>query len=496
MWKSTIAPALVVSTFWLIVGGATTYYLHWQSKSLDRILEENVSSIRAANQMQQMIWRIQSAALSEISVQNSIPESRLVALESQFEQSLLLAESTTSTEDERACVRRIREAFTDYSDRLRRTRADVAITAVRMAELLPVVSRIIVNCEEVIRINEHVISDTSRRRQRLTAWIVLGRAVTLVIGPSLGLLLGFRLASQLNRSMTNISVTLQTVAGDLEHKIGRLEITPQATLPSIQRQLDLVADRMRGIVKELDQAREETMRAERLAAVGELAAGVAHEIRNPLTSVKLLMQTMQHRLHQSMPTETFDVVLEEINRMETTIQGLLDFARPPKLHRARHDLSQIVRRAVNLIEGKARQVDVSIITHFPENPIWVDVDAEQLHQVCINLLLNGIESMLQGGRFDIFVELNDDAGTARVRFADSGEGIPDNVLPRLFEPFVTSKAHGTGLGLAVSRRIIANHSGQLTAERRTEGGTVLMIELPMDRVPLHQLESHAHLVTG
>lgn len=496
MWKSTIAPALVVSTFWLIVGGATTYYLHWQSKALDRVLEENVSSIRAANQMQQMIWRIQSAALSEISVQHSIPESRLVVLESQFEQSLSLAESSASAEDERLCVRRIREAFNDYSDRLRRTRFDTTLTAVRMAELLPIVSRIIVNCEEVIRINEHVIRDTSRRRRELTAWIVWGRAVTLFIGPSFGLLVGFRLASQLNRSMTNISVTLQSVAGDLEHKIGRLEITPQATLPSIQRQLDLVADRMRGVVKELDQAREETMRAERLAAVGELAAGVAHEIRNPLTSVKLLMQTMQHRLRQSMPTETFDVMLEEINRMETTIQGLLDFARPPKLQRAFHDLAQIVRRAVNLIEGKARQVGVSIVTHFPASPVWVNVDAEQLHQVCINLLLNGIESMPAGGQLEIYVDLDDDADRARVRFADAGEGIPESVLPRLFEPFVTSKAHGTGLGLAVSRRIVVNHSGQLTAERRPGGGTVLMIDLPMDQVPSHQLESHAHLVTG
>lgn len=316
----------------------------------------------------------------------------------------------------------------------------------------------------------------------------------LIVGPGLGLLMGFRLAGQLRRSMTSISVRLQAVAGDLEQEIGRLEVTPEADLPAIQRQLDVIADRMRGVVQELHQARRDTMRAERLAAVGELAAGVAHEIRNPLTSVKLLIQTMQHRLRDNMPPQTFDVVLEEIGRMETTIQGLLDFARPPKLQRARHDLRQIVRRAANLTEGKARQNGVALATHLADEPVWVNADAEQLHQVCVNLLLNGIESMTTGGTFDIHVDA--DASVARVRFEDSGVGIPDNVLPRLFEPFVTSKDHGTGLGLAVSRRIVSNHSGRLLAENRPGGGAALTIELPLDHVPASRMESHAHAVAS
>ena len=496
MWKSIIAPAVVVSLCWLIVGGSTSYYLSWQDRALDRVLEENVTSIRAANEMQKTVWRMQSVVLQAARDRSRIPDETLKELESQFEQSLLAAESEANLTEEQLLVQRIREGFNDYSMRWRQTSTGMPADETTLAELLPLVPRITDPCEEVLRFNERMMRESSQRRQEFTTWVVWGRAAMLVIGPGLGLLLGFRLAGQLHRSITRISVRLQAVAGELEQEVGRLEVTPQANLPAIQQQLDVIADRMRCVMQELQQARHETMRAERLAAVGELAAGVAHEIRNPLTSVKLLIQTMQHRPEQTMPLQTIDVVLEEISRMETTIQGLLDFARPPKLYRARHDLRLIVRRAVNLTEGKARQNRVALVAHLADQPVWVNVDAEQVHQVCINLLLNGIESMTTGGAFNIHVTADDSTAVARVRFADSGVGIPHDLLPRLFEPFVTSKDHGTGLGLAVSRRIVSNHSGRLLAENRPGGGACLTIELPLDHVSVPRVESHAHAVAG
>jgi two-component system, NtrC family, sensor histidine kinase HydH len=496
MWKSIIALAVVVSLCWLVAGGATSYYLTWQDRALDRVLAENVVSIRAANEMEATVWRMQSVVLEAARNRSRVPDETLTKLESQFEQSLRHAESAAKVTEEKPLVRRIREEFADYSARWRRTSPDVIANEMALAELLPLAPKITEPCEQLMQLNEKLMENASRRRQELTAWLVWFRAGMLVIGPSLGLLFGFRLAGQLHQSITRISVRLQAVAGELEQEVGHLEVTPQANLPAIQKQLDVIADRMRGVVQELHQARRETMRAERLAAVGELAAGVAHELRNPLTSVKLLIQTMQHRPQENMPPQTFDVVLEEVSRMESTIQGLLDFARPPKLQRARHDLRQIVRRAANLIEGNARQNRVVLATHLGDEPVWVNADAEQLHQVCINLLLNGIESMTTGGVFDIHIAADETAAVARVRFEDSGAGIPDNVLPRLFEPFVTSKDHGTGLGLAVSRRIVSNHSGRLLAENRLCGGAVLTIELPLDHIPAPRTESHAHAAAG
>jgi signal transduction histidine kinase len=494
MWKRIIAPAVVVSLFWLIVGGATTYYLSWQDQELDRVLRENVSSIRSANEMQEVIWQMQSVARRAARHRTRIADQTLSELQARFERSLQ-AESSANVAEERPLVLQIRESFAEYVTLWRSANAR-QLGDNDTDELSALVSRITEPCQEFTRLNEQLLQQSSQRRQQLTAWIVGWRIAMLVIGPSLGLLMGLRLASQLHQSITRISVRLKAVAGDLEQEVGRLEITPEAELPAIQQQLDLVADRIRSVMQELSQARREAMRSERLAAVGELAAGVAHELRNPMTSVKLLIQTIQHRWKDSARPETFDVVMEEISRMESTIQGLLDFARPPRLQRARHDLRQIVRRAVNLTEGRARHSGVSLVTHLAEEPVWVNADAEQLHQVCINLLLNGIESMTTGGEFDIHVEADEPAALAYVRFEDSGLGIPNTVLPRLFEPFVTSKDHGNGLGLAVSRRIVSNHAGRLLAENRPGGGAALTVELPLDHVTASRLESHAHAVAG
>ena len=496
MWKSIIAPAVVVSLCWLLVGGSTSYYLSWQDRALDRVLAENVASIRAANEMEETLWRMQSVAMEAARDRSRVPDETLTKLESQFEHSLREAELAAKVAEEQPLVQRIREEFAEYAARWRRTSTDMVANEATLAELLPLTPEITEPCEQLMRLNEQLMQEASYRRQEFTTWIMWGRAAMLVIGPSLGLLLGFRLAGQLHRSITRISVRLQAVAGELEQEVGQLDVTPQADLPALQEQLDVIADRMRDVVQELHQARQETMRADRLAAVGELAAGVAHEIRNPLTSVKLLIQTMQHRIQPHVPPQTFDVVLEEISRMESTIQGLLDFARPPKLQRARHDVRQIVRRAANLIEGSAQQNGVILMPHFADRPVWVNVDAEQLHQVCVNLLLNGIESMTAGGAFDIHIEADEAKLVARVRFEDSGTGIPEHVLPRLFEPFITSRDRGTGLGLAVSRRIVLTHSGRLLAENRPGSGAILTIELPLDHTLIPRVESHAHPAAG
>lgn len=479
MWKTIIAPAVVVSLFWLIVGGATSYYLTWQSRAIDRILEENVTSIRAASILQETVWRMQSAAFHHFATRIEDDVFYENDLEARFQHALADAMSAAQTPQEETLVKTIQERFELYRSSWRGA-MDAGPNRMSTTQLFALASNVAKPCEQLLQLNDSLVLDASQRRQELTNWVVWGRGAMLVVGPGLGLWMGFRLAGQLGRSITNISISLQAVAGDLEQEIGRLELSPNADLPSIQHQLDLIAERMRHVVLELHQARKDAMRAERLAAVGELAAGVAHELRNPLTSVKLLIQTMQHRLTSNMPEETFDIVLEEISRMESTIQGLLDFARPPTLNRQLNDVRLIVQRAVNLTEGKARQNGVTVVAPCLSEAAWVNADAEQIHQVCVNLLLNGIESMGGGGKLHITIDVDRVANLVRIVFEDTGRGIPTNLLPRLFEPFVTSKEHGTGLGLAISRRIVSNHSGQLFAANRVGGGAILTIELPLE----------------
>ena len=215
--------------------------------------------------------------------------------------------------------------------------------------------------------------------------------------------------------------------------------------------------------------------------MGELVAGVAHELRNPLTSVKLLIQSAaQRHPERALTDRQYQVIQEEITRMERTIQGLLDFARPPRLHRLRHDLRDTLGRALNLMDGRAKHAGVALSTELPGQPVMVDADPEQLHQVFINLLLNAIESMTQGGSLSVAMQPSNPAGgECRVLFCDSGPGIPPSVVGKIFEPFVTSKERGTGLGLAVSRRIIDEHGGRLTGANRPDAGAVFIVELPV-----------------
>jgi signal transduction histidine kinase len=259
----------------------------------------------------------------------------------------------------------------------------------------------------------------------------------------------------------------------------RVSITKESSIEDVRLQAERVVDRLRQVGTELQSARKEVIRSDRLAAVGELAAGVAHELRNPLTSVKLLLQHVSKRASGfSIGESQLRLILEEVGRMEGTIEGLLDFSRTPTLNRIRHDLRETLRRSLNLVDGRLKQGRIELLTDLSTTPLWIDADAEQLNQVFVNLLLNSVEAMPNGGQLHITAVSGAEGKTVRVTVADTGEGIASDVMPRLFEPFATSKERGTGLGLAISRRIVTDHSGTISAANCPDRGAKFIVELP------------------
>ncbi len=479
IWQRALLPVLVVSGLWVAASFSTSAYLAWLDGEQDRILAENVASIRAANEMEAVAWRMQSFVVQAINDQRVPTESELVVLENEFTSSLRSAENAVRDDREQPLVAAIQTAFSTYQEHWH----DVCLRPEGRGDQIPTLvaelSAIAAPCEQLMKLNERLMNDASRSRSRWTHWIGLGRFVLVLVGPTLGIVLGYRLARQLRQSMTQLSVKLHDVAGELWEEVGVFELKAELDMPALQKQVDVISERIHGVVEELRATRREAVRAERLAAVGELAAGVAHELRNPLTSLKLLLQTAEHRPEKTLAPRALQIMLEETSRMEETIQGLLDFARPRELKRTKHDIRQTVQRAINLTEARSRQQQVRITSKFADQPVLVEADSELLHQVCVNLLLNGIESMPTGGEFLLVIEAHRDSATARVSFIDSGSGIPDEMLLRMFEPFATTKDHGTGLGLAVSRRIVTEHGGQLLARNRQEGGAAFTIELPL-----------------
>jgi signal transduction histidine kinase len=223
------------------------------------------------------------------------------------------------------------------------------------------------------------------------------------------------------------------------------------------------------------------LRAEQLAAVGQVAAGVAHELRNPLTSVKMLVQTgLEGDAPAGLPPEDLAVIEGEVRRMEACIQTFLDFARPPHTERRRADLAVVVRRALALVEGRARRQKVACAADLPPGPLELDIDAGQVQQVLVNLLLNALDAQPHGGRVRVEVRgPTDDSPFASVQVQDDGPGLAPELCPRLFQPFVSTKETGLGLGLSICRRLVEAHGGAIHGATAPEGGALFAFTLPV-----------------
>lgn len=226
-------------------------------------------------------------------------------------------------------------------------------------------------------------------------------------------------------------------------------------------------------------------RQEKLASLGTLASGVAHEIRNPLTAIKFRLFSLRKALPEVTQNEDASVIGSEINRLEGIVHGFLEFARPsePKLERT--EAGQILKDAYSLLILQLRGVAIELrLEERDSDRVLVYADAQQLKQVMINLIQNSAESIGRNGTITLRVRREETELEGRLRPAavlvveDTGMGIPPEVEARLFDPFFTTKEEGTGLGLAISARIVEKHGGLLRYETEINRGTIFEVVLP------------------
>lgn len=224
-------------------------------------------------------------------------------------------------------------------------------------------------------------------------------------------------------------------------------------------------------------------RAERLAAVGQLAAGVAHEIRNPLTAIRSTMQYLLRDLDPGTPKhQLVEELLSEVDRINGTVGGLLSLSRSGEVRRVEMDLLEPLSKAVQLVQAQAAEKGVEIAGDLALPESRVLGDAGQLKQVFLNLLLNALQAMSGGGRIAVAARSWRPGGGdpwVEVRVTDTGPGIPPDQLRRIFDPFYTTKRDGTGLGLAICHGIIEQHEGEIHLESRAGEGTTASVRLPL-----------------
>jgi signal transduction histidine kinase len=232
----------------------------------------------------------------------------------------------------------------------------------------------------------------------------------------------------------------------------------------------------------LDLSRRELKDAEKLASVGKLAASVAHEIRNPLTAIKMWLFSIQKEAGGAESlTRKFGVVSEEIRRLESIVRNFLEFSRPPELKLAAESVSTLLDKTLELAEPRIAAEKIRLWRDDAPGLPLILADREQLRQVLLNLLNNAAEAAGEQGRISVVTteELDpQERKTVVVRVSDSGPGIPEEVSRRIFEPFFSTKEEGTGLGLCIAARIMARHEGRLVLESSNERGTTLAIHIP------------------
>ncbi len=237
------------------------------------------------------------------------------------------------------------------------------------------------------------------------------------------------------------------------------------------------------------QLEEQLRRNERLAALGRLAAGVAHEIRNPLSSIKGFATILAGRFAEDESAQKISsVMVQEVERINRVVSELLDFARPTDLNKGRHQCKELLLRTQALIEADARQSGVALdVSVHPEN-LQLDVDADRFSQILLNLYLNAIQAMDAGGV--IRVEAFAQEGEVVLRVSDSGKGIHPDHLAHVFDPYFTTKPEGVGLGLANVHKLVEAHGGDIAAESRIGNGTTFVMRFPAPE-PEGPGDSHA-----
>ena len=260
---------------------------------------------------------------------------------------------------------------------------------------------------------------------------------------------------------------------------GSIPLSVSATKLISEDEEDLGAVFILRDLREIKALQERVTRSERLAALGGLAAGVAHEIRNPLSSIKGFAQFFLKKNPAGSTDHKYsEVMIQEVERLDRVIANLLDYANPKEPAQEQTSLADIIHRSIALItdDAKAKKVDVTveIEEHIPP----VKVDRDQITQVLLNIALNGLDAMKKGGKLVIRCFMDDESKFVIIEIEDTGHGIPEKELPRIFDPFYTTKKTGTGLGLAIAHRIVENHGGTLSVQSTGKSGTTFRITVP------------------
>jgi signal transduction histidine kinase len=478
-----------VAVFALATTGIALF-VAWRIEALvRRSVVESVPSVRAAAEIE-VAWLEQNAAVRAYYLERGNREwlNDLERRKEKFDHWMAEARDSAYTVAEQEILTQLDEIYRDYSKARDQVIASYEPGKPQQSrpyplrELRAFYGQAHGLCETFLSINlrdvNSAVASARGEAERLT-WIVAGSAV-LTFACTAGLLWIF---------FRSVLLPLRKMAGDARRCAG----TPQPGPKWAQDELDAVGGYLRALMESVADSRsvvqrsqEQLMQAEKLAAVGNLAASVAHEIRNPLNSIRLWL----HAIHKTIGPGSgldreFEGITGEVVRVERIVRHFLEFSRPPALRLSRQDPAAIIDKTFQLFHHWSEQNNVCLAREADGELPPVLADPEQLQQVLLNLLGNAADATGRGGRISLSTTVQNEATGQPmlvVRVRDTGPGVPAELRDRIFEPFFTTKAGGTGLGLCVSAQIMVGHKGRLVLESSNQRGTTFAFSIPLASV--------------
>jgi len=330
------------------------------------------------------------------------------------------------------------------------------------------------------RVNE--IIENSKKVLFYSFWAVLLTAVMVSHFVSQKILRSLRLIEKLAKSISQ--GTYQKIEG---------------TLPADE--FGSVINAVNSMSEELKDREEELIQSKKLASLGILTAGVAHELTNPLNNISMIVQNYMEfydYLNKANSLDLMQKIQGETERIEDIVKNLLDFSKPKEAVLGERDINETVRKALRLMQNTLDISNIDVKLFLQDGLPPVLIDEHQIQQVLVNLILNAVQAMEPGGRLTLASRRGKSGDNVKVDVSDTGKGIPPEFIPHLFDPFFSTKGvGGTGLGLSVSYGIIRNHKGNIKVDSKVGAGTTFTIELPVpekgkEEIADEQLQDHGN----
>lgn len=483
----------------VVLGISAIFYINRIQKNTFRILTENVSSLKAAEELEIALLDMKGLTSYYLLSEDSLWLKSFVDKKKLFLKWFHNAKQQAFTVEEIVILEEIQKLFNEYlfyQQKVVYLKNEEKIGLAKellFNEMFDTFNSIYDKCEELLSINEKLIAITSYKIQednRTSNIIINSLAIS---GALIGILLSLLIARGITHRIDKLVLQLKTATGD--EVLGKIDISPESEFDNLDIEIKKLIEKVNKINTDLERNQQLLIRSEKLAVLGKLAASLAHEIRNPLTAIKMLVFSIHEETKKDAYLENdFDIIIKEINRIENFIENFLKFAKPPKPNFKLTTVNEIIKSPLDLLDPQIKKMNIKVINHIAESDIELMADKSLLHQVFVNIILNAIQSMEKGGTIEIGAQKlpgnEKDSEIIEIYCRDSGKGIDQEIINNIFDPFVTKKEDGTGLGLSIAYQIITDHKGWIEAKNNPERGATILVFLPKEQANESTNNSH------